>query len=178
MPASRPYMGVAAQRCTTPHPARCYKARLNTMANRTNTTATTAAAVVAATVAAPTVKQAQAANAHKYSTANGGRKMANAATLYTLTALGAATAAAGGAGKQGKATVMGTVAVAAAYVASKGKPLTGANIAAAMQTLPACKAAIGGSKAVVYAAGGAYCYAWLGGYIAGAARKAHGLLAS
>lgn len=155
--------------------ARAAKARcFLLMANRTATARTATVATVAAT---PTTAAMRAANAHKYANAKAGKAMANAATVYALTALGATTAASGGAGKQGKATVMGTVAVAAASLVAKGKPLTGANIAAAMQVLPACRAAISGSKAVVYAANGHYCNAWLGGYIAGAARPAHGLLA-
>lgn len=140
-------------------------------------TAKTAAATATAT--AVSRKAAQAANAHKYANANAGRAMAGANVTYTLTALGAATAAAGGAGKQGNVTVMGCVALAAAHVAAKGRHLTAANIAAAMQTLPALRTAIANSKAAAkYAAGGNYCYAWLGGYIRGAARSAHGLLAA
>lgn len=137
-------------------------------------------ATAAVTVAAPANRKAlQAANAYKYASANNGRAMAGANVVYTLTALGAATAANGGAGKQGNPTVMGCVAVAAAHVAAKGRPLTLANICAAMQALPALKAAISASKASAkYAAGGNYCHAWLAGYVRGAARNAHGLLAT
>ena len=132
----------------------------------------------AATVATPNRKALQAANAHKYAAANNGRSIAGANVVYTLTALGAATAANGGAGKQGNVTVMGCVAVAAAWCAAKGKPVTMGNICAAMQALPNVRAALSASKAVKYANGGNYCHAWLAGYVRGAARSAHGLLAT
>lgn len=144
------------------------------MARTANKPATVATVAVAA--ATPTSAALRAANAHKYANAKQGKALPCANVRYTLTALGAATAAAGGAGKSGKPTVMGIVAVAAAYCQAKGKPLTGANIAAAMQVLPNCRAAIGSSKAVKYAANGQYCNGWLSGYIVGAARSAHGLL--
>ena len=141
-------------------------------------TANKAATATATATATPTRKALQAANAHKYAAANNGRSIAGANVVYTLTALGAATAAKGGAGKQGNVTVMGCVAVAAAWCAAKGKPVTMGNICAAMQALPNVRAALSASKAVKYANGGNYCHAWLAGYVRGAARSAHGLLAT
>jgi len=148
---------------------------------RNNNAAT--AAATRAPVATPTTAALRAGNAHKYAAATPagalpGKALPNANVRYTLTPLGAKVAAAGGVGTSGKVTVMGAVAVAAATLVAKGRPLTGANIAAAMQALPAMRSAIASSRAAAkYAAGGHYCNAWLGGYIAGAARKAHGLLA-
>lgn len=134
------------------------------------------AAVTATLVAATGATKRNAANPNKYGVAARLNPAANA--TFTLTALGASVAAMGGAGKGGKPTVMGCVAVAAATLLAKGKPLTGANIAAAMQALPAMRTALANTKASnMYAAGGNYCNAWLGGYINGAARNPACLLA-
>lgn len=136
------------------------------MARNTNTAATLPATV--ATVA-PT-HAARAANAHKYGVATH-KALPAPAQAYTVTPHGMAVAANGGRMGGANPTVMGCVALAAAHLAAKGRPLTQANLAAAMQALPAIRAVIGASRAVKYASGGQYCNAWLGGYIAGAARN-------
>lgn len=116
------------------------------------------------------------APAHKYAKAP--KAVATATVTYKLTALGQTVASAKGAGSSGKTTVMGLVAVAAANVLAAKRPLTGANIVAAMRTPAMVAALTGATKAVKYAPGGTVpCRAWLSGYVAGAARAQHGLLA-
>jgi len=151
------------------------------MARNSNTAANLPATPVAAP--ARTIAQAAPTNATRAHNGNAGkyakapRAVATASVAYTLTAHGAATAAANGAGKGGKATAMGAVAVAAAHLHAKGRPLTGVAIVAAMRALPACLAILRACKATVYVAGGQPCPAWCSGYVAGAARSGHGLLA-
>ena len=148
---------------------------LYTMARNNNRTATAAAANVAA--ATPTARQL--APAHKYHAAP--KAVAVAKVAYNLTALGAAAAAAGGAGKTGKVTVMGLVAVATAHAVKRngGKPVSGLQIVAAMRALPAVATAYAATRAGKYApAGSVPCAAWCSGYVSGAARAAHGLLAA
>jgi hypothetical protein len=147
------------------------------MAKANANTATVATATVAATVTALGRKAQQVANAAGTKYERNPRAVPNANVLYALTPLGIAIAANGGLGKQGKATCMGQVAVAAASVAAKGRPLTGLNIVAAMQSLPVVKAAIAASKASSgYAANNATPEAHSAGYVQGAARQGAGLL--
>jgi hypothetical protein len=145
------------------------------MARTANTAAATATVAAAATLPAPA-----APYVGKYHAAP--KAVATKTVAYTLTAVGVAVAAANGAGKSGKVTVMGLVAVAAAHATAKanGKPVTGAHIVAAMRALPAVASAYGATRAGQaggYAAGALPCKAWCSGYVAGAARAQHGLLA-
>lgn len=114
--------------------------------------------------------------AHKY-----GATAANvpcATATYRLTGLGAASAATG-LGKSGKPTVMALVALAAKQAgATQAKGAKGLAIVAAMRGNAAVTEAWRATKAGKYAPKGALpCPAWCSGYVTGAARSQHGLLA-
>jgi len=134
--------------------------------------ATLAATAAAATPHAP-------ANAGKYGANH--KAIATATVQYALTTHahgGVAVAANGGKGASGKVTCMGLVAVAAAAVAAKGLPVTGANIVTYMRAMPAVKAAWANTKAGAGYANGVPTKAWCSGYVTGAARKPACLLAA
>lgn len=113
--------------------------------------------------------------AHKYR-----KEAANvpcAARTFRLTGIGAETATTG-VGKSGKPTVMALVCVAAkAAGATQTRGVTGLAIVMAMRDNAALR--YEATKAGKYAPGTKLpCPAWCSGYVTGAARSAHGLLAA
>lgn len=150
------------------------------MANRNNANRTPAATPAAAlgTPGTPAATLAVSPVAHTGPAHKYGQSAATvpcAAVQYKLTALGTLP---GAGAKGGKPTAMAAV-VAAAVIAgaSTTKPVSGMAIVQAMQTNAAVLAMLAQCRATKYVARGVPCAAWCSGYVTGAARSQHGLLA-